>query len=399
MVNPKPADKIKVILRRNKKEIEGILMPRAKLFSDDMLVLKLSNGYNIGIEKKSIAEIRLIEKYKERGGNEEEEIKIKQSLPTISILHTGGTIASKVDYRTGAVVAKFSPEEIIKMFPELTEIANIQSRLVFQMFSEDIEPEHWGILAKEISEEIKKGINGILITHGTDTLSYTSSALSFMLRDLPVPVILVGSQRSSDRGSSDAYLNIISAARFIANTDFAGVAVCMHATSSDICCYIHHGTNVRKMHSSSRDAFKSVNTIPIAKVFVDGNIEFLVEEYGKRDKKSLILMNNFDRKIGGVKIRPGISYNELNFFEKRGYRGLVLEGTGLGHAPVNVLDKYTRHHKKILSTLKRMSKTILVVMTTQCIYGDVNMNVYSTGRDILYDVIIPANMIPETAYV
>lgn len=398
MPKPNPSDKIEILLKDTEKPIEGILMPRAELLADDILVIKLSNGYNIGIEKKKIAKIKILERYK----SVEPEIKdIQQrgNLPKISILHTGGTIASKVDYRTGAVVAKFTPQDIIEMFPELAEIANIKSRLIFQMFSEDFEPEHWGILAKEALDEIKEGAGGVIITHGTDTMAYTSTALSFMLQNLPVPIIIVGSQRSSDRGSSDANLNLVSAVRFIANTDFAGIAVCMHATSSDKFCYIHKGTNVRKMHSSARDAFKSINSKPIAKIFLDGNVEYLIDDYQKKSDNAVILRNNFEKKVAIIKIRPGLNPNELKFFERNNYRGIILEGTGLGHAPVNVRDKYTKHHKRLLQLIRRLSRKMLIAMATQCIYGHVNMNIYSTGRDLLSAGVIPASMMPEVAYV
>ena len=339
-------DRVKIAFKdKNSMHVVGIFMSRAELLSDDVVVIKLDNGYNIGIDKKRIAGIRVLENYRQEK-SEMAEIPERSDLPTISILHTGGTIASKVDYKTGAVVASFTPEEITGMFPEISDIANINSRLIFQMFSEDFEPEHWCILAKDIAAEIKKGVNGVIVTHGTDTMGYTSAALSFMLHNIPVPVILVGSQRSSDRGSSDSYLNMICAARFIANTDFAGVGVCMHATSSDSYCYIHNGTNVRKMHSSSRSAFQSINTMPIARVFEDGVIDYLLGEYPKKSEKGLIIQNEFNKKIAIVKIMPGFDYAELRFFEKRLYKGIVLEGTGMGHAPVTVLDKYTNVVRK-----------------------------------------------------
>ncbi len=398
MKQPKAGDKVSVVFKnKNESPVEGILMPRAEILSDGFVVVKLKSGYNIGIEKKRIKSIEIIEKYDGKKKSKEP-IMQKANLPRISILHTGGTIASKVDYRTGAVVARFSPEDLLEMFPELGDIVNIQSREIFQMFSEDMEPEHWAILAKEIAEEIKSGVSGVIVTHGTDTMSYTSAVLSFMLKNLPVPVILVGAQRSSDRGSSDAYLNLVCAARFITKSSFSGVGVCMHAGTGDDFCFVHNGVNVRKMHSSSRNAFESINTKPIAKVFHDGNVEFLSEYKTPVDEK-FELIDGFEKKVGIVKIRPGITEKEIHFFEKNDYSGLILEGTGLGHAPVTVLDDITKHHKDILDALHKMSKKMVIVMATQCVYGDVNLNVYSTGRDLLNAGVIPANMLAETAYV
>jgi len=380
------------------KKIKGILMPRPKLLDKDTIILKLDNGYNIGINKNEIKNIKLIEKYK-KTKKKTSKISYNKNLPTISILHTGGTIASKVDYRTGGVISEFTPEEIINMFPELEKIANIKSRLVFQMFSEDFEPEHWSLLAKEIEKEIKTGVYGIIITHGTDTMHYTSAALSFMLQNLPIPILLVGAQRSSDRGSSDAGMNLICATNFIVKTDFSGAAICMHGSIEDKCCYIHQGTKVRKMHTSRRDAFRSINVLPYAKIFYDGKIEFFRKDYTRKDKKrKLNLANKFEKKVAIIKIRPGFDYKEIEAYKN--YKGIVLEGTGLGHAPVTFLDEYTKNHKKLVELIKNLSKKIPIIMTSQCIYGRVNMNVYSTGRGLLAAGVIPAeDMMPEVAYI
>ena len=299
-----------VDITTDEKKLRGILMPSSK----DSLVLKLDSGYNIGMQRNKIKKINLIKEYNKKEEKIKERLKFNKALPTISILHTGGTIASKVDYRTGAVTTRFTPEDLIAMFPELKNIANIKSRLVFQMFSEDMEPEHWQILAKEVTKELEKS-DGVIITHGTDTMHYTSSALSFMLQDLDKPVILVGAQRSSDRGSSDAFLNLICAINFITKTNFAGVAICMHKDMSDDTCYIHKGTKVRKLHTSRRDAFKSINEKPIAEVTKEGKVNFL-SNYIKKESKKTILKNKFEKKIALIKIRPGFSYKELEFYEK-----------------------------------------------------------------------------------
>ena len=256
MTNPKLGDKVKVVTA--KETVEGILMPTE---SKESVFVKLDNGYNIGIESKKIKKIELIEKFKETE-KKTTNIKVDKKLPTISILHTGGTIASKVDYRTGGVIARFDPEELLAMFPELRSIANIRSRLISNMFSEDMRFAHYKIMAKAIQEEIDKGCDGIILTHGTDTMGYSAAALSFILEGLPVPVILVGSQRSSDRGSSDSAVNLICAAEFIAKTDFSGVAICMHESMDNDTCLILPATKTRKMHTSRRDAFKAINESP-----------------------------------------------------------------------------------------------------------------------------------------
>lgn len=226
-MSAKPGDRVKII---TKDEIrEGILMPNEETNS---VVIKLDSGYNIGIDNKRIKEIKIVEKYKKEKVKSQKEDNKDANKPTISILHTGGTIASRVDYKTGGVVANFSPNEIIGMFPEIREIANINSKLIEQMLSEDMRFEHYQAIALAIKEEVKKNVNGIIITHGTDTLAYTSAALAFIFENLNIPILLVGAQRSSDRGSSDAAMNLICAAEFITKTDFCGVAICMHEKNS-----------------------------------------------------------------------------------------------------------------------------------------------------------------------
>jgi len=232
MTNGKSGDKVKV---RTKDEIiEGILMPNEET---DSIIIKLNNGYNIGIKKNKIKDIKVLKQ------NEKEDIIMtplsnNKDLPTISILHTGGTIASKVDYKTGGVVARFEPEELINMFPELKEITNIRSKLIANMFSEDMRFSHYQLMIKGIRDEIKKNVDGIILTHGTDTMGYTAAALAFALENPSIPIIIVGAQRSSDRGSSDAAVNLICAAEFITKTDFAGVAICMHKNTDDNTCII-----------------------------------------------------------------------------------------------------------------------------------------------------------------
>ncbi len=389
-MNYKAGDLIKVKTKEG--VYKGTYIPR----KGNSIVIKLESGYNIGIDKNKIDNISLVRKQK-KIKQKKEKIKQNNKLPTISILHTGGTIASKVDYRTGAVHSEFSPEEILRMFPELKEIANIRSRLIFQMFSEDMGPEHWEILAKEVKKEIEKKVDGIIITHGTDIIHYTSAALSFMLQNLPIPVLLVGAQRSSDRGSSDASLNLINASYFISKTSFNGVAICMHENTEDNSCLILPGTKTRKMHTSRRDAFKAVNDIPIAKVDYKKNIIENIKKI-KENNESLISNIGFEKKIALIKIRPGFSHKELEFYKN--YKGIIFEGTGLGHLAVSVLDKHTKEHKKTLDMIKKLSKKIPIFMASQCIFGRVDMNVYSSGRDLQEaGVIALEDMLSETAYV
>tara|TARA_Y100000034_G_C6889149_1_gene408759 strand:- start:63 stop:1148 length:1086 start_codon:yes stop_codon:yes gene_type:complete len=321
-------------------------------------------------------------------------------MKKISILHTGGTISSKVDYKTGAVSAKFSEKDMLKLYPEIKTIAKISSRLVANMFSEDMNFQHYNLLAKEVEKEIKKGAEGIIITHGTDTIHYTSSALSFILENLPIPVILVGAQRSSDRGSTDATLNLLCSLTFIAQTNFSEVGICMHETNSDDSCLILPALKTRKIHSSRRDAFKAINSKPIARVTKQGNVGF-IEKYNKKTEKKSLKLNLFNEKIkvGILKTHPNLSSEEIKNYSS--FNGLIIEGTGLGHLPINKTDKLTLENEKILQELKKLALKIPVIMTTQTIFGKINLNVYNTGRKLQEIGILgdQLDMLTETAYI
>lgn len=378
----------------------GVLMPRTDLSSDEFLVVKMDSGYNIGIRIGKKTRIEKLELPKEEKVKAPA-VKHNPSLKTIAVLHTGGTIASKVDYRTGGVVSAFSPEELLALFPKLDGKANFRPKFISNMWSEDMNFAHHQALAEEAAKQIKSGADGVIIGHGTDTMHYTSAMLSFMLQDIPVPVVLVGAQRSSDRGSSDAEVNLLCATHFATKGDYAGVCMCMHENSSDDSCLVIEGTKARKMHTSRRDAFRPINQEPLARVWADGRIEWLRQDYPKRDeKRKLKLLDKYEEKVALVKIHPGIDPGVIAYYGKKGYKGIVIEGTGLGHAPINKIDEHT---KKNFEMFENISEFIedggIMVMASQCIYGRVNMNVYSTGRDLLNIGVIPAeDMTAETAY-
>ncbi len=358
----------------------GVLLPKPKFSDDEIVVIKLDNGYNIGIVPE---EIRVLKKAERKERRREISLEHREDLPTVSIIGTGGTIASYVDYRTGAVHPALSAEDFLFAVPEIVEEANIRASVVFNILSEDMKPEHWLTIARKIRDEAEKS-DGIVVPHGTDTMSYTSAALSFMFEKLSVPVVLVGSQRSSDRPSSDAYLNLISAVK-VAKTDLGEVAVVMHASSSDDRCAIHRGTRVRKMHTSRRDAFQSVNSRPIGEV--NGEVRFL-REYRKRDEET-VLMDKLDEKVALVYYYPGMP-QELMERILEGMHGAVIMGTGLGHVSSEFVPLLR----------ERIRDGMVIGMATQCIYGRVNLNVYSTGRELRNAGVIPLeDMLPEVAYV
>jgi len=377
----------------------GIILPQ---LNKDTVLLKLSSGYNIGIEKKTIKSIKVVSKGKKEKKPKKEKITQKKGLKIISILHLGGTISSAVDYNTGGVVAKFSPEEIVKLFPEIKGIANIKSRLVRQMMSEDMRFAHYNLIAQEIEKEIKKGTDGIIITHGTDTMHYTSAALAFILEGLSIPVILVGSQRSSDRGSTDSAMNLLCACKFIAETDFADVAICMHKNMNDKKCLILPATKTRKMHTSRRDAFRPINTQPWAEVDHDtGNIFFINKDHKKREKRKLTIKKiKPNLKIGILKSHVNMYAKEVEAY--KGFDGLVIEGTGLGHIPNVKTDEYTKESEKILKAVEKLVKNgTVVVMSPQTLYGRLQMNVYTALRRIQKAGVLgnDSDMTPETTFI
>jgi glutamyl-tRNA(Gln) amidotransferase subunit D len=356
----------------------------------DRIVLKLKNGYNIGLNKES-ATITLLEKKDEKKPPQEKfcpEKKGKSKLPNISILSTGGTIASKIDYRTGAVTSQFSADDILKAIPELEEIANYNCRMIYSILSENMRPSYWVELARAVYEEIKNGADGIIITHGTDTMMYTAAALSFMI-ETPVPIVLVGSQRSADRPSSDNTMNAICSAA-VATSDIAEVCVVMHGSTSDDFCYIHRGTKVRKMHTSRRDAFQTINSSPIGRVDYPSRNVKIQSSFVKRGEKKLVLHDKLESKCALIKYATGASNESLLFHSGSGYKGIVIEGTGLGHVSTEWIP--------LMKTVNEAG--IPVVMTSQCISGRVCDRVYDTGRDILKAGAIEGeDMMPEVALV
>ena len=365
----------------------GIIMPRYEHSDDKHIVLKLSSGYNIGLE---IDNLEKIEKIFPSGTSTSVFQKLKEdpSLPKVLLLSTGGTIASKVDYRTGAVTPILTAEELNLSVPELAKIANIDTEVIFSEYSENIMPDHWLQIAQKLIEYSNSDYSGIIIAHGTDTMHYTSSFLSFALAGYPIPIALVGSQRSSDRASSDAALNLIGATKFLVECKTNGVYVIMHHDENDETIACHLGTRVRKNHTSKRSAFQTIGGDP-AYIIVNNKIQrnvkdsfFKVKEFKPKIK--------LDTKVALVKYHPGYDPKLFDKIIEMGFKAIIFEGTGLGHIGKTMYD----------SVKKAQEKDIFLGMTSQCIDGRIGMTVYESGRDLLDLGIIPLeNMIPEVALV
>jgi glutamyl-tRNA(Gln) amidotransferase subunit D len=375
---------------------EGVLLPSA---SPDHLVVKLDSGYNVGVGRDE-ATVDVLESGVfdvESGGGEDaaSEVEFDEDLPTVALISTGGTIASTVDYRTGAVTAQFDAEDVLRAVPDLAGRANYRGRVVANILSENMEPPTWQDLAEAVHEEIADGADGVVVMHGTDTMQYSASALSFML-DTPVPVVFTGSQRSADRPSSDNVMNAVSAVE-AAKSDAAEVVVCMHASESDDRCALHRGTRVRKNHTSRRDAFETVGAEPLGYVDYDAASEEATGEargveytraYAGRGETELDLDTDLESDVELVKFTPGM---DPAFFEAcEGKAGVVVEGTGLGHVHTDFID----------TIADLVDDGTTVVLTSQCLEGRVCDRVYDTGRDLLdAGVVEGEDMLPGTAKV
>ncbi|KYH38507.1 MAG: glutamyl-tRNA(Gln) amidotransferase subunit D, partial [Candidatus Bathyarchaeota archaeon B23] len=290
---------------------------------------------------------------------------------------------------TGGVHAAISSRDLLSIVPELADFATVDADILYSLFSENIGAEHWTGMAERVAEKIKAGAQGVVITHGTDTMGYSAAALSFALRGLPVPVVFVGSQRSSDRPSSDAATNLLGAVTAAAYAPFAEVVVAMHETTSDTSIALHRGTKVRKCHTSGRYAFRSVNARPLARV-VKGRVEVISGDYRPRGEGELEVRGSFDERVALIKFHPGFNPALIDWLVDEGYRGIILEGTGLGHVS-----------SRCYGALRRaVEEGLIVCMTSQCLWGRVNMNVYTTGRELQRIGVEPlGDMLPETALV
>ena len=388
-------DKLRVELKRigGQEVVEGLLIPRYHSGHEaDYIVVKLKTGYNVGVRVDAATKVSVLGKGETPHFTRPALPHQKAGLPKVSILSTGGTIASKVDYRTGAVKPALDSEDLYSVVPELADVAKIDAKVLLSVFSENIGPQQWTKIAESAAEQVRAGADGVVIAHGTDTLGYTAAALSFALQGIPAPIVLVGSQRSSDRPSSDAATNLIAATAVAGQAPFAEVVVAMHDWVSDERVAVHRGTKVRKCHTSRRDAFRSVSARPIAYYdLVNRALQLNGEKYVERNRRSdWEVRSKFDPNVALIKFHPGLSVGMLDWATATGYKGIVLEGTGLGHVS-----------DVLFPALERAVKNGIVVgMCSQCIWGRVHMNVYSTGRDLLKIGVLPlGDMLAETALV
>ncbi|MBY8999757.1 MAG: Glu-tRNA(Gln) amidotransferase subunit GatD [Candidatus Heimdallarchaeota archaeon] len=379
----------KVAIKKGDAEYEGLLLPRSQHTDDDYVTLKVDTGYNLGVlidEDTTIQEIGF------QKGNYElphVEVKFKKDLPNVTLLGTGGTVASRLDYRTGAVLPAFTPEELFSAVPELISTVNLTPKTLYQILSENFRPEYWVKTAEAVAKEIESGADGIIIGHGTDTMCVTGCALSFFLRNLPVPVVLVGSQRSSDRPSSDGPRNILYAAQLSGYENFGEVVISMHGTPSDSYNLVHRATRCRKMHSARRDTFRTLSDIPLGKIDDSGVTWFKNDISPRKPREDFQLDAKLDSRVGMLYFYPGMNPDMLNSMVDLGYHGVVIIGTGLAHVGTDVYPALERCQEE----------EIPVIMVVEPLFGFAQLRVYETGRDMLARGVIEGeNMLPSAAY-
>ena len=395
MVAVKPGDLARVITKGGL-VMEGVVLPSTEFTSEKHIVLKLPNGYNIGVSTEDATIEIIAEGYLRLGEPERpQELTVIRGdgQLRIALVSTGGTIASKVEYETGAVRPALSASDLVELAPELREVAGeLVVSDYMRKLSENMTPEDWARISEEVGRHLSSGADGVIVAHGTDTMAYTAAALAFSLRNLGNPVVMVGAQRSSDRPSTDALYNLRACPIIIKEAPFAEVTVAMHGSIDDLYVLAHRGVRVRKMHSSRRDAFQSINDIPLAKVYVrERRFQLISRNYIPRTgSRDLYLLSRFSNKVSLVKFYPGMDCGIIDYLVDKGYRGVVIEGTGLGHI-----------REECIGSIERaVGEGVLIAMSTQTVFGRVDLDVYTTGRRLLKAGVVPVDdMLPEVAYV
>lgn len=379
----------KVCITKGHATYEGVLLPRSQHTADAYVTLKVDTGYNLGVH---VDENTRIEETGYKKGHYQlpsVDVSFKKEFPNVTLLGTGGTVASRLDYRTGAVLPAFTPEELFSAVPELTSTVNLTPKTLYQILSENFRPEYWVKTAEAIGKEIEGGVDGVIIGHGTDTMCTTGAALAYFLRNLPVPVVLVGSQRSSDRPSSDGPRNILYAAKLAGYENFAEVVVCMHGGTSDSYNLIHRATRCRKMHSSRRDTFRTLDDVPLGKISESGVTWFKQDVRSRSAKEDFYVDTKIDTRVGMLYSYPGMNPDILDSMVDKGYHGIVIIGTGLGHVGTDMFPPLERCQEE----------EIPVVLVVEPLFGYIHLRVYETGRDMLArGVIEGGNMLPSAAY-
>ncbi|MCK5474789.1 MAG: asparaginase, partial [Candidatus Aenigmarchaeota archaeon] len=312
----------------------------------------------------------------------------------ILVIGTGGTIAA-IQTEEGLRPA-YKTEELISFFPEVSQIANVEGTMLFNLDSTNIQPHHWTQIAEEIKKQYEK-YDGFVITHGTDTMQYTSAALSFMLQNLGKPVVLTGSVKAIGEGS-DAKQNFIDSV-IVASSDIKEVCIVFHGKIIKGCKARKITNEATKVTNEDLDVYSSINFHLIGemigtlkenkrrKVVFDENYNGL----GCSGKNLKVLSKIDNKEVLLIKIYPGFMPEVFN--KLTNFKGILIEAYGPGNIPFE--------ENSILKKIEMLlSKNIPVFIATQNTFGEVNMELYEVGQKALKAGAIPCrDMTSETALV
>jgi glutamyl-tRNA(Gln) amidotransferase subunit D len=338
----------------------GTLVPSHEMSGERIVQLKLESGYNVGIQVDETAKVTLWPPILAReeparpeppGAERSPPLEGEADAPWIALLTTGGTIASRVDYRTGGVRPVRRESELLAFYPGLDKDGPVRIRPVFDRLSEEIGPADWVVLAEDVGRAFQEGARGVVISHGTDTLAQTAAGLSFAVENPPGPVVLVGAQRSPDRPSSDGASNLTAATRLAREAALGEVVVVMHAGLDDTSFSIHRGTRVRKMHTSRRDAFESRNAPPIGHLDEAGI--HLTAEARPPSGAPMVVDTRIAEEAPLLWFYPGLTPERAEVFVGNA-RGVILAGTGLGHV--------SSHHLYVYATGRELRRAGVVYL-------------------------------------
>lgn len=308
---------------------------------------------------------------------------------SVLIIYTGGTIGMKKDPVTNAL-SPFDLEQILVEVPELSKFDIDISTYTFDPIidSSEIQPENWSMLAKLIKDNYSN-YDGFVVLHGTDTMAYSASALSFMLKNLNKPVIFTGSQIPIGEIRTDGKENLITAVE-IAGSKSNGKAII-----PEVAIYFHNyllrGNRTTKYSSEHLNAFKSINYPPLAEVGIDINYNLPYIKRSEDYSSPLRIATDVCSDIVVIEIYPGMSIAVLHaILNIEGVKGAIMKSYGAGNAPSN--DEFVGELKAAID------RGIVILNVTQCKAGAVNMSLYATGQTLSeIGVISGYDMTIETA--
>nr|WP_300094617.1 asparaginase [Sedimentibacter sp.] len=279
----------------------------------------------------------------------------------ILLIATGGTIASK---KTDEGLAPgITSEELLSYVPEIKEFCNVDTIQLLNIDSTNIQPEYWVLMTESIEKNYDK-YDGFVISHGTDTMSYTSAALSYLIQNSDKPIVVTGSQKPINADITDAKKNLLDSFRFAAEKDVKGVYLVFDGKAII-------GTRARKVKSKSYSAFESIN-FPVAAIIDDTRITRYIRNEHDHENETVKFYKSIYPSIFLLKLVPGMEPDVLDYIGEK-YEGVVIESYGVGGLPF--LDK--RNFLEKLGGLTEKGK--IVVVATQVMFEGSDMGVYEVG--------------------